>query len=253
MQTDFLNLSGKVAAVIGASSGIGRATALLLAKQGAAVVLCARRADELAQTAALIHEVGGRAEMVVGDARQSATHAAVVRTAEQTFGGLDIAVNNVGALGAYKPLAELSPDEWRDTLDSNLTTAFLGARSQIPAMLARGGGALVFTSSFVGSSVALPNLSAYGTAKSALSALAKGITADYAAQGIRANVVLSGGADTDMAGNAERKAWAAGLHAVKRIAQPEEIASVIAFLASPAAGFVTGASLFADGGNSSVK
>ena len=120
-------------------------------------------------------------------------------------------------------------------------------------MLARDGGALVFTSSFVGSSVALPNLSAYGTAKAALSALAKGITTDYAAQGIRANVVLSGGADTDMAGNAEQKAWAAGLHAVKRIAQPEEIASVIAFLAGPAAGFVTGASLFADGGNSSVK
>lgn len=134
MQNHFLNLNNKVAAVIGASSGIGRATALLLAKQGAAVVLCARRADELAQTAALIRAAGGRAETVAGDARQPETHAAVVRTAEQVFGGLDIAINNVGALGAYKPLAELSPDEWRDTLDSNLTTAFLGARSQIPAM-----------------------------------------------------------------------------------------------------------------------
>ena len=94
-----------------------------------------------AQTAALVREAGGRAETAAGDARQPETHAAVVRTAEQAFGGLDIAVNNVGALGAYKPLAELSPDEWRDTLDSNLTTAFLGARSQIPAMLRRGGGA----------------------------------------------------------------------------------------------------------------
>lgn len=87
----------------------------------------------------------------------------------------------------------------------------------------------MFTSSFVGSSVALPNLSAYGTAKAALCALVKGITADYAAQGIRANAVLAGGT-TDMAGNAEQKTWAAGLHAVKRIAQPEEIAAVIAFL-----------------------
>ena len=106
---------------------------------------------------------------------------------------------------------------------------------------------------FVGSSVALPNLSAYGTAKAALCALAKGITADYAVQGIRANVVLSGGADTDMAGNAEQKAWAAGLHAVKRIARPEEIAAAILFLVSPMGSFVTGTALFADGGNSAVK
>lgn len=190
---------------------------------------------------------------MAGNARQPETHATVVRTAERFSAGWILPSTMSVRWGACKPLAELSPDEWRDTLDSNLTTTFLGVRSQIPAMLRRGGGALVFTSSFVGSSVALPNLSAYGTAKAALCALVKGITADYAAQGIRANAVLAGGTDTDMAGNAEQKAWAAGLHAVKRIAQPEEIASVIAFLASPAAGFVTGASLFADGGNSSVK
>ena len=83
------------------------------------------------------------------------THEAVVRTAEREFGGLDIAVNNAGIIGAYKPLADISPDEWRDTLDGNLTAAFLGVRSQIPAMLARGGGSIVFTSSFVGTSCAL--------------------------------------------------------------------------------------------------
>lgn len=250
--SNLLNLNNKTAAVIGASSGIGRAVALLLAEHGANVVLCARRADKLEETAALIRSRGGRA--VAGDAVLPETHEAVVRTAEREFGGLDIAVNNAGIIGAYKPLADISPDEWRDTLDGNLTAAFLGARSQIPAMLARGGGSIVFTSSFVGTSCALPNKTAYGCAKAALAALAKGITADYAAQGIRANALLPGGTDTEMmTTDPQQRAWAEGLHAVKRIARPEEIAAAILFLVSPMGSFVTGTALFADGGNSAVK
>ena len=252
--SNLLNLKNKTAAVIGASSGIGRAAALLLAEHGANVVLCARRADKLEETAALIRACGGRAVAVAGDAVLPETHEAVVRTAEREFGGLDIAVNNAGIIGAYKPLADISPDEWRDTLDGNLTAAFLGARSQIPLMLARGDGAIVFTSSFVGTSCALPNKTAYGCAKAALAALAKGITADYAAQGIRANALLPGGTDTEMmTTDLQQRAWAEGLHAVKRIARPEEIATAILFLASPMSSFVTGAALFSDGGNSAVK
>ena len=252
--SNLLNLKNKTAAVIGASSGIGRAAALLLAEHGANVVLCARRADKLEETAALIRARGGRAVAVAGDAVLPETHEAVVRTAEREFGGLDIAVNNAGIIGAYKPLADISPDEWRDTLDGNLTAAFLGARSQIPLMLARGGGAIVFTSSFVGTSCALPNKTAYGCAKAALAALAKGITADYAAQGIRANALLPGGTDTEMmTTDPQQRAWAEGLHAVKRIARPEEIAAAILFLVSPMGSFVTGTALFADSGNSAVK
>ncbi|WP_308905478.1 SDR family oxidoreductase [Neisseria mucosa] len=248
--SSLLNLNNKTAAVIGASSGIGRAVALLLAEHGANVVLCARRADKLEETAALIRARGGRAVAVAGDAALLETHEA----AEREFGGLDIAVNNAGIIGAYKPLADISPDEWRDTLDGNLTAAFLGARSQIPLMLARGGGAIVFTSSFVGTSCALPNKTAYGCAKAALAALAKGITADYAAQGIRANALLPGGTDTEMmTTDPQQRAWAEGLHAVKRIARPEEIAAAILFLVSPMGSFVTGTALFADGGNSAVK
>lgn len=247
--SNLLNLKNKTAAVIGASSGIGRAVALLLAEHGANVVLCARRADKLEETAALIRSRGGRAVAVAGDAVLPETHEAVVRTAEREFGGLDIAVNNAGIIGAYKPLADISPDEWRDTLDGNLTAAFLGARSQIPLMLARGGGAIVFTSSFVGTSCALPNKTAYGCAKAALA-----ITADYAAQGIRANALLPGGTDTEMmTTDPQQRAWAEGLHAVKRIARPEEIAAAILFLVSPMGSFVTGTALFADGGNSAVK
>ncbi len=246
-------LDGKVALVTGASSGIGRAIALMFAEQGAALVLTARRGALLEAVAKEIRQSGGRAEFVAGDITQAETHEQLIEAATSRFGGLDIAINNAGIVGALKPLAEMSLEEWQATLDTNLEAAFLGARSQIPAMLHRGGGSIVFTSSFVGTSVGLPGMSAYGAAKAALMGLVKGITADYAAQGIRANALLPGGTDTDIAGDQSTKDWAAGLHAMKRIAQPEEIASAALFLASPMSSFVTGSALFADGGNAAVK
>lgn len=246
-------LDGKVALVTGASSGIGRAIALKFAEQGAALVLTARRGALLEAVAKEIRQSGGRAEFVAGDITQAETHEQLIEAANSRFGGLDIAINNAGIVGALKPLAEMSLEEWQATLDTNLEAAFLGARSQIPAMLHRGGGSIVFTSSFVGTSVGLPGMSAYGAAKAALMGLVKGITADYAAQGIRANALLPGGTDTDIAGDQSTKDWAAGLHAMKRIAQPEEIASAALFLASPMSSFVTGSALFADGGNAAVK
>ncbi|HBJ68519.1 SDR family oxidoreductase [Alcaligenes phenolicus] len=246
-------LDGKVALVTGASSGIGRAIALMFAEQGAALVLTARRGALLEAVAKEIRQSGGRAEFVAGDITQAETHEQLIEAANSRFGGLDIAINNAGIVGALKPLAEMSLEEWQTTLDTNLEAAFLGARSQIPAMLHRGGGSIVFTSSFVGTSVGLPGMSAYGAAKAALMGLVKGITADYAAQGIRANALLPGGTDTDIAGDQSSKDWAAGLHAMKRIAQPEEIASAALFLASPMSSFVTGSALFADGGNAAVK
>ncbi|ASC90071.1 SDR family oxidoreductase [Alcaligenes faecalis] len=246
-------LDGKVALVTGASSGIGRAMALKFAEQGAALVLTARRGALLDAVAKEIRQSGGRAEFVAGDITQAETHEQLIEAANSRFGGLDIAINNAGIVGALKPLAEMSLEEWQTTLDTNLEAAFLGARSQIPAMLHRGGGSIVFTSSFVGTSVGLPGMSAYGAAKAALMGLVKGITADYAAKGIRANALLPGGTDTDIAGDQSTKDWAAGLHAMKRIAQPEEIASAALFLASPMSSFVTGSALFADGGNAAVK
>ena len=248
-----LILAGKVALVTGASSGIGRATALLLAAQGAALVLTARRRELLDQVGGEIRSAGGRACVSAGDVARPETHRQAVQAAQREFGGLDIAVNNAGTIGPVKPLAEVALDEWECTLSVNLTAAFLGARHQIPAMLERGGGALVFVSSFVGTSVGLPGMAAYGTSKAALMGLVKGITADYGAQGIRANALLPGGVDTEMAGNQEQKDWAAKLHAMKRIARADEIASAALFLASPMASFVTGSALYADGGNSAVK
>jgi NAD(P)-dependent dehydrogenase (short-subunit alcohol dehydrogenase family) len=248
-----LELSGKVAIITGASSGIGRAIAVMFAKHGAAVVLNARQPAALEEVASVISASGGSVAVVPGDAGHAGTHEAAIDVALRRFGGLDIAINNAGVTGPARPLAELSLTEWDEILRVNLTAAFLGAKSQIPMMLERGGGSIVFTSSFVGTSVGLPGMAAYGASKAALMGLVKGIAADYGARGIRANALLPGGVDTQMAGNQSQKDWAANLHAMKRIAQPEEIASAALFLASPMASFVTGSALFADGGNAAVK
>lgn len=248
-----LILQDKVAIVTGASSGIGRATAQLLAAEGAAVILNARGTAALEDTADAIRKSGGTVHVVPGDAGLTQTHEQLVETASREFVRLDIAINNVGAVGPFKPLADVSPEEWQATVSVNLTSAFLGARAQIPAMLKKGGGSIVFVSTFVGTSVGIPGMAAYAASKAGLMGLVKGITADYGGNGIRANALLPGGTDTPAAGDAAQKEWAAGLHAMKRIAHPDEIAQAAMFLAGPMSSFVSGAALFADGGNSAVK
>ena len=247
-----LDLIGKVAIITGASSGIGRATAMLLAQHGATVILNARQQRELEKVTAVIRTQGGKADFVIGDCGAPETHEQLIAVA-RTFGGLDIAINNAGTSGAAAPLADLPLNAWEEIFRTNCTAAFLGAKSQIPLMLERGGGSIVFVSSFVGTSVGLPGMAAYGASKAALMGLVKGIAADYGALRIRANALLPGGVDTPMAGDAAQKAWAANLHAMKRIAKPEEIASALLFLSSPMASFVTGSALYADGGNAAVK
>ncbi len=246
-------IEGKVAIITGASSGIGKAAATLFAANGAAVVLIARRQEPLDQLVRDIRANGGRALAIVGDVAEDRTHQNAVAAAQSAFGGLHIGFNNAGMVGAIKPLAEIEPQEWLEVMSVNLTAAYLGARAQIPAMLEQGAGALVFTGSFVGNSVGLPGMGAYAAAKAGLMGLVRAITADYAAAGIRANALLPGGTATEMAGDTAQREWAANLHAMKRIAEPEEIAKAALFLASDMASFVTGSALWADGGNAAVK
>jgi NAD(P)-dependent dehydrogenase (short-subunit alcohol dehydrogenase family) len=250
-------LAGKVAIITGASSGIGHAAARLFARQGARLVLVARREAELAKLAAEIAAAGGEAIPVAGDVAEEATAVAAVKMAVERFGGLDIAFNNAGTLGENAPLAGLSLENWRHVLDVNLTSAFLAARYQVLAMLERGGGSLIFTSSFVGHTVGFPGMAAYAAAKAGLGGLVQVIAAEYGPHNIRANALLPGGTDTPMgraaAATPEARQFVEGLHALKRLADPAEIAQAALYLASDAASFVTGTSLLVDGGVSITR
>jgi NAD(P)-dependent dehydrogenase (short-subunit alcohol dehydrogenase family) len=250
-------LRGRVAIVSGASSGIGHAAAALFAEEGAKVVVTARRAGELDALVARIRKAGGEAVAVPGDVRDETHAARLVRTACEQFGGLDLAFNNAGTLVALAPVHQLSAQDWRETLDTNLTSAFLAARTQIPAMLERGGGSLLFTSTFVGHTVGFPNLGAYAAAKAGLIGLVRTVAAELGPRGIRANALLPGGVDTPMgrvvASSPEAQAFIASLHALKRLATPLEIARTALHLLSDAASFTTGAAVFVDGGVSILR
>ena len=243
-------LTNKVAIVTGASSGIGRAAAKLFAAEGAKIVVAARRKAELDELVAEIEDADGEAAALAGDVRDEAYAAALVELAAERFGGLDIAFNNVGATGDMGPVAELPLASWRDTIDTNLTSAFLAAKHQIPAMVARGGGSLIFTSTFVGHTVGMPGMTAYAAGKAGLIGLMQVLAAEYGPQGVRVNALLPGGTDTPAATfkTPEQRSFVEGLHALKRVAQPEEIAHSALYLASDASSFTTGAALLADGG-----
>ncbi|AWC79997.1 MULTISPECIES: SDR family oxidoreductase [Serratia] len=245
-------LNGKVAVIGGASSGIGRAAALLFARQGATLVLGARRERLLAELVEDIRREGGRALAVAGDVRDEAFAERLTATAVDEFGRLDIAFNNAGTLGPLGPSLALSASEWRDVLETNLSSAYYSAKYQIPAMQARGAGSVIFTSTFVGHTAAFPGTAAYAASKSGLIGLTQALAVEFGGHGIRVNALLPGGTDTamgrQMSNTPEALAQVAQLHALKRLAMPEEIAQAALYLASDASSFVTGTAMLVDGG-----
>lgn len=245
-------LANKVAIITGASSGIGRATALLFAREGAAVVVGARRKAELESLVTEITAQGGTAIYVAGDVRDETYARTLVQTAVDRFGGLDIAFNNAGTLGEMGPTPQISEMGWGETIDTNLTSAFLGAKHQIPAMMLRGSGSIIFTSTFVGYTVGFPGVAAYAASKAGLIGLTQSLAAEFGPKAIRVNAILPGGVDTPMgrtmSASPEAMAHVAGLHALKRIATPEELAQSVLYMASSASSFMTGGALLVDGG-----
>jgi NAD(P)-dependent dehydrogenase (short-subunit alcohol dehydrogenase family) len=182
---------------------------------------------------------------------------AVVALAIEKFGRLDVAYNNAGTLGEMGPTTSVSVEGFNNALAINLTSAFLGAKHQVPAMLEQGGGSIIFTSTFVGYSFAFPGTASYAASKAGLIGLTQALAAEYGAQGIRVNAVLPGAVDTpmyrDMNDTAESQTFITNLHALKRVATPEELARSVLYLASDDSSFVTGTASLVDGGASITR
>lgn len=250
-------LINKVAIVTGASSGIGRATAALFAAEGAKVVVGARRQTELDLLVREIEAHGGSAVAVAGDVRSEDYHKVLVETAVERYGKLDIAFNNAGTIGESGPSTDVSEAGFSETLAINLTASFLAAKHQVRAMSANGGGSIIFTSTFIGYSFAFPGVAAYAASKSGLIGLTQTLAAEYGPQSVRVNSILPGAVDTDMYRDvndtAEKQAFVTGLHALKRVASPEELARSVLYLASDDASFVTGTASLVDGGVSITR
>ena len=250
-------LEGKVAIITGASSGIGFATAQLFAAEGAKVVVGARRQAELDQLVGQIRSTDGQAVALAGDVRSEEYAKALVALAVERFGRLDIAFNNAGTLGEGGPSTDVSEAGWTDTLAINLTGSFLGAKHQIAQMLKNGGGSVIFTSTFVDHTFAFPGVAAYAASKSGLIGLTQALAAEFGPQGVRVNAVLPGAVDTDMYrgmnNTPEAQSFVTNLHALKRVATPQEMARSVLYLASDDSSFVTGSASLADGGASITR
>lgn len=250
-----MTFEGQVAIVTGAGVGIGRASALAFAREGACVVVVDRNAKTGSETAALVREAGGKAVFVRADVSRARDVAGIARTAARAFGGADILHNNAG-VQHYGTVTSTPEREWDAVLGVNLKSVYLVSRACIPLLRKRGGGAIVNTSS-VQAFACQARVAPYTVTKAGIVALTRSMALDYAKDRIRVNCVCPGTVDTPMLDGALRRlkldrrkvlAHLMKFHPIGRIGKPEDIAELVLFLAGPRASFITGASILIDGG-----
>jgi NAD(P)-dependent dehydrogenase (short-subunit alcohol dehydrogenase family) len=244
------NFRGKTALVTGGASGIGEACVLTFARGGANVLVVDVNAEPGEKVAAAAKQAGGDARFVRVDVGDPSSVEQMVNAAVQAFGRLDIAVNNAGIGGESNPTGAYSIEGWRKVIDINLNGVFYCMRCEIPAMLKNGGGSIVNMASILGS-VGFANSPAYVAAKHGVVGLTKSAALEYTKQGIRINSVGPGFIKTPLlAANLDEQtqAYLSGLHAGGRMGEPEEVAALVAFLASEEASFLSGGYYLVDAG-----
>src|SRR5438874_5578362 len=247
-----LSFQNKVAFVTGGANGIGRATALAFAREGANVVVADVSEEGNQETSRMIEELGGRALAVRCDVSRPEDVKAALDKALEAFGRLDFAFNNAGVEQPITAAAEITEEEWNRIIRINLSGVFLCMKYEIPLMLKQGGGAIVNTSSGAGI-IGIKGSPAYTAAKHGVIGLARAAALDYAAQNIRVNAVCPGYIDTAMmgrftGGTPEGRAKVIAEEPVGRMGKPEEIAAAVLWLCSDAAAFMVGHAMVIDGG-----
>ena len=251
-------LTGKVVLMTGSGGGIGAATALVLARAGARLVLSDVAAGAGDEACAAVRAAGGEASFVAADLASEDAIAALVAATVERYGRLDGAFNNAGVEQRNKPLDELTLAEWEQAIRIDLTAVFLCIKHQVRAMLQTGGGAIVNTASSLGQ-VGLANAAEYVAAKHGVVGLTRAAGADYGARGVRVNAVLPGITRTPMIARlsgdpalSETFARLRSRHSMDRFGEPSEIGEAVAWLLSDAASFMNGAAVAVDGGYLSI-
>lgn len=242
-------IKDKVALVTGGGDGIGRAIALIYAREGGSVLVtdCNDAGGE--ETVEMIKKAGGRAIYQRLDVTKPQDHEAVIATALREFGRLDIACNNAGISGEFRLTADHTPQTWQQVIDINLTGVFLGIRAQLGAMLQNGGGSIVNISSVCGQ-VALDEITPYVAAKHGVVGMTKNVAVEYGTKGIRCNSVGPAFINTTLINNLSEEVRndLASKHALGRTGETSEVAELVLWLSSDKASFVTGSYYAVDGG-----